>query len=146
MNRLSLILFSFGFAAAAYGYEVKSPDGNVTAIIELDKSGSPFYSVSYDGKSVINDSRMGFKLLEGEHLESGFECIGESRDAVDETWTTVWGEETEIRNNFNELVLNLNQTSTGRLVDLRFRRTHSVCNPRGCYSILDSGRLRFSGI
>ena len=121
MNRLSLILFSFGFAAAAYGYEVKSPDGNVTAIIELDKSGSPFYSVSYDGKSVINDSRMGFKLLEGEHLESGFECIGESRDAVDETWTTVWGEETEIRNNFNELVLNLKQTSTGRLVDLRFR-------------------------
>ena len=118
---LSLILFSFGFAAAAYGYEVKSPDGNVTAIIELDKSGSPFYSVSYDGKSVINDSRMGFKLLEGEHLESGFECIGESRDAVDETWTTVWGEETEIRNNFNELVLNLKQTSTGRLVDLRFR-------------------------
>lgn len=121
MNRLSLILFSFGFAAAAYGYEVKSPDGNVTAIIELDMSGSPFYSVSYDGKSVINDSRMGFKLLEGEHLESGFECIGESRDAVDETWTTVWGEETEIRNNFNELVLNLKQTSTGRLVDLRFR-------------------------
>ena len=121
MNRFGIFLFSFWIAAAAYGYEIKSPDGNVAVNIEIDAQGSPYYSVKYDGKKVVNNSRLGFELLDGPNLKSGFECIGENRDSVDDTWTHVWGEEAAVRNNYNELLLNLRQPETGCLLDLRFR-------------------------
>ncbi|MDE5568077.1 MAG: glycoside hydrolase family 97 N-terminal domain-containing protein, partial [Muribaculaceae bacterium] len=89
--------------------------------IELDAQGVPFYSVTYEGKAVVNNSRLGFELIDGSNLKSGFEFVGESRGSVDETWSPVWGEEATIRNNYNELLLNLRQPETGRLLDLRFR-------------------------
>ena len=122
MNRLITLIFSSIFISiASYAYTIASPDGRLYATIEVDSVGTPFYSVTFNDKTVIADSRLGFDLLDGQNLKSGFEIIGEAKDAVDETWKPVWGEEAEIRSNYNELLLNLRQLSTGRLLDLRFR-------------------------
>jgi len=50
-----------------------------------------------------------------------FKLINEVRNTFDETWKTVWGEETEIRNHYNELALTLKQNETERQVVIRFR-------------------------
>ncbi len=98
-----------------------SPSDRVRLSVGLDKEGAPVYSVTFDGKTVVNDSHMGFELLDSPSLKSDFEITGQRHDSCDETWRPVWGEESVIRSNYNELLLNLRQRSTGRLVDLRFR-------------------------
>ncbi len=122
MNRLlaiSLSIFlSHIFIIAA---DVASPSDRVRLSVGLDKEGAPVYSVTFDGKTVVNDSHMGFELLDSPSLKSDFEITGQRHDSCDETWRPVWGEESVIRSNYNELLLNLRQRSTGRLVDLRFR-------------------------
>src|SRR5699024_6981570 len=55
------------------------------------------------------------------NFHSGFKRTGFSEDQFDETWTPVWGEVSEIRNHYNELVIELEQETTGRQLQIRFR-------------------------
>lgn len=71
-------------------------------------------------------SGMGFELVGKSddlksHLDRDFEITGTSRGDCDETWSPVWGEETSIRNHYNEFVVSLMQRQTGRRMDIRFR-------------------------
>ena len=98
---------------------LRSPD----AVMELKFAvvdGVPVYSLSRDGKAVILTSRMGFELIDHDDLLAGFTMKGSSFDSLDETWEPVWGEEARIRNNYNELLVNLSQDS-GAAMDIRFR-------------------------
>ena len=45
---------------------------------------------------------------------------GSAYDSLDETWEPVWGEEAQIRNHYNELLVNLKQDK-GVAMDIRFR-------------------------
>lgn len=122
MNKyLSIFLISLFSPFAAYPYFVASPDRKITVEVNTDSIGSPFYSIAFGGKTVIADSRLGFEVLEGESMRDGFEIVGDTYSEFDETWNPVWGEESEIRSHYNEMLLNLRQITTGRLVDLRFR-------------------------
>ena len=38
-----------------------------------------------------------------------------------ETWQPVWGEESVIRNHYNEVLVDLRQTGTNRRMSIRFR-------------------------
>jgi len=67
---------------------------------------------------VIKDNSSDNRL---DNLKDGFEVVGTTTSSFDETWQPVWGEERNIRNHYNELVINLIQTSTRRLMTLRFR-------------------------
>ena len=51
----------------------------------------------------------------------GFEITGTRTSSFDETWQPVWGENSNIRNNYNELVVEMNQPATSRLLNIRFR-------------------------
>lgn len=44
-----------------------------------------------------------------ESLHDGFKVAGVERDSLDETWEPVWGEESHIRNHYNELAVTLEQ-------------------------------------
>ena len=43
------------------------------------------------------------------------------RSEFDETWQPVWGEESSIRNRYNELAVTLRQPQSGRRMVVRFR-------------------------
>jgi hypothetical protein len=51
----------------------------------------------------------------------GFAVESVETASFDETWEPVWGEEKEIRNNYNELLVNLVQTSSEKKMSIRFR-------------------------
>ena len=51
----------------------------------------------------------------------GFKVVRTSTSTFDETWQPVWGETKDIRNHYNELLVELEQPSTTRFMNIRFR-------------------------
>ncbi len=100
--------------------EVSSPDGSIRVNFELQGT-VPTYSVTYQGKPIILPSRLGYDLDKKADLLDGFTLLNEERSTFDETWTPVWGENREIRNHYNELLVCLAQTAEDRFMNIRFR-------------------------
>ncbi|MBR6330222.1 MAG: glycoside hydrolase family 97 N-terminal domain-containing protein, partial [Bacteroidales bacterium] len=114
-----LLLLAVIGTSAAFAYTpttyapLKSPDGRME--MTLKYWGAPFpgyitYSLSRDGKEVVFDSRLGFKMeWRKSDLANGFRILKTERSSFDETWQPVWGEEANIRNHYNELAVTLVQ-------------------------------------
>ena len=115
-----MCLVCLGLASRVQASEVTSPNGEMKLTFTLRDS-KPYYSVSFRGKPVIKPSRLGYELHNAENLLEGFTQTGEKTSTFDETWTPVWGENKTIRNHYKELLVNLIQEKTGRVMNLRFR-------------------------
>ena len=115
-----MCLVCLGLASRVQASEVTSPNGEMKLTFTLRDS-KPYYSVSFRGKPVIKPSRLGYELHNAESLLEGFTQTGEKTSTFDETWTPVWGENKTIRNHYKELLVNLIQEKTGRVMNLRFR-------------------------
>ncbi len=100
--------------------EVSSPDGSIRVNFELQGT-VPTYSVTYQGKPIILPSRLGYDLDKKADLLDGFTLLNEEHSTFDETWTPVWGENREIRNHYDELLICLAQTAEDRYMNIRFR-------------------------
>lgn len=149
MNRLKYLLAVACMACACTAPETAfseseallSPDGMLRLSFSV-KDGIPMYALQRDGKDVVLPSRLGFEMrgtvksekidiqadrisktdaLPGYMMDRGFELLDSSRDSLDETWEPVWGEESSIRNHYNELLVRLRQKESGRRMDMRFR-------------------------
>ena len=115
-----MCLVCLGLAGRVQASEVTSPNGEMKLTFTLRDS-KPYYSVSFRGKPVIKPSCLGYELHNAESLLEGFTQTGEKTSTFDETWTPVWGENKTIRNHYKELLVNLIQEKTGRVMNLRFR-------------------------
>ena len=117
--------------------KVFSPDGNICVNFDV-KDGIPVYNVLFGDKQVIKDSRLGLELASvkgnGEFnnfdnkqianqnsLCDGFSLISARSMSFDETWEPVWGEESSIRNHYNEMAVTLRQDELNRYIIVRFR-------------------------
>lgn len=109
------------FVLASTAQELKSPNGLLKAHFSLDEAGRPTYDLQYKSKEVIKSSNLGFELKDTEPLLEGFELVSSTTSTYDQTWEPVWGEESQIRNNYNELAVTLHQVSTDRSLTIRFR-------------------------
>ena len=98
-----------------------SPDGNVILSFSLKNDGTPSYKVSYKNKPVINESTLGFTLKKADPLTNNFKVVDTKKSTFKETWKSVWGEESEILNHYNELLVSLEQNNTNRKMNIRFR-------------------------
>ena len=111
------VLFSF-----AHSQELKSPDGKFTMTFLLQADGAPTYSLTYKGKIVVKQSRLGLELKKDKKsLLNDFTASDIKTSSFDETWTPVWGEVAQIRNHYNEMAVTLNQKETNRQLVIRFR-------------------------
>ena len=121
MRKLMLSAICLLFALAGKAEGVSSPSGQVKLDFELSKNGAPTYQVEYKGKSVIKPSTLGLELKNANNLLDGFEVLKASTSTFDEIWQPVWGETKDIRNHYNELLVELKQPATDRYMNLRFR-------------------------
>ncbi len=98
---------------------LKSPDGRLEVKFAL-VDGAPVYWLDRDGSAVVKVSKLGYKLMDGTMLDRDFKILGSEYDSKDETWEPVWGEEAQIRNNYNSLLVHLGKDD-GTRMDIRFR-------------------------
>ena len=103
---------------------------DVLVSFSLTGNGVPTYEMSYKGKPVVKPSHLGLELAKDKHaskgkketsLMDGFKELDSQVSSFDETWTPVWGQYGKIRNNYNEMAVNLFQPSSNRKITIRFR-------------------------
>ena len=126
--RILLILIIIelsGFAAGAVraAHSVKSPNGNVILTFKVgSERGNLIYSVSFGGKPVVMDSHLGLSLKNVASLETGFEISDAFTISHNSTYSPVYGERKTIRDNYNQLIVDLKERRTpGRALRLTFR-------------------------
>lgn len=143
MKRTLLSAALICIALGAMAQKVTSPDGKMELSFALD-NGRPTYTLRVDGKTVIAPSHLGYQLKKenGEKSTdfdwkpsratdkeasrkadffSDFTLEKFENNSFDETWKPVWGEESSIRNHYNELLVQLKQTKNNRFLNIRFR-------------------------
>ena len=124
MKFLYILSFTalLSFFNLANSQELKSPNGELTMNFTLEDNGTPTYKLLYKNRDVIKPSHLGLELKDDEKsLFNDFTILNTESSTFDDTWTPVWGEEKEIRNNYNELAISLKQNETNRIVVIRFR-------------------------
>ena len=99
---------------------ITSPDGNLVLHVELTPQGAPYYTLDYKNKPVVTASALGLKS-EQLDLTDGFRIASTDTMSVDRTWEPVWGEYSTIRDNFNEMAVNLIDKDHQRKFTIRFR-------------------------
>lgn len=109
------------WTVAAAAQTVTSPDGNIVVNFSLNGNGVPTYKIDYKNKAVVKPSTLGIELNEENSLMDSFRINNTSTSSFDETWQPVWGETRNIRNHYNELLVELEKPSNGRFMNLRFR-------------------------
>jgi alpha-glucosidase len=101
--------------------EVSSPDKSLKVKVTV-KDGVPFYSLLRNGRPVLSDSRLGFVLKDQPALDKDFKIASSSTSTFDETWTQPWGEVRQIRNQYNSLIVVLEeQSNLKRKLTVEFR-------------------------
>ena len=139
----SLLLVSCAVkpAASVEQCTLSSPDGALTMTFSLD-DGVPHYSLDREETKVILPSLLGFDMRgtvkaekivfsdnaigkedtePGFSLCSGFVLEGTETACDDYTWEPVWGEESSIRCNYNELLVKLATSDGLYRMNVRFR-------------------------
>jgi hypothetical protein len=115
-------LFCFLVLHCANSQQLKSPNGKFTMDFTLQNDGTPSYSLNYKDKAVIKPSKLGLELKnDKKSLLNDFTIIDSKTATFDATWKPVWGEVENIRNQYNELAVTLNQKETDRQIIVRFR-------------------------
>lgn len=120
-NIFSVILVLTAIFGAS-AQEFQSPNGNFKMSFSLGNDGTPMYQLFFKNKEVIKKSKLGFELQKDKKsLVNDFKVINTKESTFNETWKTVWGEETQIQNHYNELAVTLKQNETDREIIVRFR-------------------------
>lgn len=110
-----IIILSIGFISCKSdknkSVEVVSPNTFVKVEFKLTENGEPAYTVKFKENEVIKQSTLGFDLKETTSLKEGFEIIKSTDRSFNETWQLPWGEQIDVVNNYNELKIELQETS-----------------------------------
>ena len=141
MKHLATIVLLMALCAPvklwALAETVFSPSHNIAVNVDV-KDGIPVYDVLFNGKQVIKESRLGLELAsvkdngdfnnfdnkqsaDQNSMYDGFSMLTARYSSFDETWNPVWGEESSIRNHYNELAVTLLQEALRRYIVVRFR-------------------------
>lgn len=101
---------------------VDSPNKAVAVVFSISKIGALFYTVQFKNKAVIDTSFMSFDFKKITSLKENFKIIKSTTNKVDETWQMPWGEQLNVQNNYNELVVYLEEkTALKRQLNIRFK-------------------------
>ncbi|NDW13276.1 glycoside hydrolase family 97 protein [Bacteroides sp. 214] len=144
MKKLITLFFLMScFSVGMNAQKLTSPNENFRMNFYLNAEGAPTYELFYKEKPVIKPSKLGLELKKEDadaavdfefnkrtdiesldrktNLYNGFVIETTKTSTFDETWEPVWGEESHIRNHYNELSVTLNQPMNERSITIIFR-------------------------
>lgn len=119
--QLACLLCALWMSSTVMAESITSPNGGLTLNFTLSAQGEPVYELFFKDRVVIKPSKLGLELKNDPGLMNGFALVDAKTSTWDETWEPVWGEEKQIRNHYNELLVTLHQQVQDRNIQIRFR-------------------------
>ena len=89
---------------------IQSPSEQLNLSFFTDEYGTAAYLLSFKGKTVIDTSTLGFEFKNAPTLSQNIAIETSNTRSIDETWDMPWGEQSTVRNHYNELSINLQET------------------------------------
>lgn len=120
MKKVFVLLCFLAFSHT-FSQIVNSPSGEINLEFKLSEKGVPTYSVTYKGNKTINESNLGIILKNSTPLTDKFQIVEISTLPYSEKWTPVLGEKKSILNEYNEMIVEMEQVSTERKLNIIFR-------------------------
>lgn len=138
------LLFAFFVANTLMAQEatVSGPDGKLKVSINCKPGSTATYSVTYNGKQMLEDSRLGFKADVGD-FSTGLNLKGQSTATIDTTYALVHSKTSQVHYRANELTCSFENAKGWKMDvtfrvsdnDVAFRYTVPLQKGRGCIRI-----------
>ncbi len=100
---------------------IPSPSKNIVVTLRHKVTGEFSYEVSYRGRPAVGRSGLGLKLSRPVTDLTQFDITAVDVNNHDSTWKTVWGEQSQIRDHYNEVILHLRTKKDSIAVNLCFK-------------------------
>ncbi|WP_353779715.1 glycoside hydrolase family 97 catalytic domain-containing protein [Winogradskyella sp. 3972H.M.0a.05] len=101
---------------------ISSPNKGIQIDFGLSNNGEAYYLVSHQSKVVIDTSYLAFDFKDSDPLKGNLSLINSNISEFNETWQMPWGEQIDVVNHYNELKVQLQETSESqRKVNITFR-------------------------
>jgi hypothetical protein len=118
----ALVTIAFFSCSQNEAITTNSPDKNIKVDVTLSEKGALTYKITHKNSEVIKTSKLGFDLEGIPSLKENFEIINTTNSSFNETWQMPWGEQLDVVNNYNELKVELQETSAlKRKLNIVFR-------------------------
>ncbi len=121
MKKICFLILVFSFFTLSAQQKIESPSTEIQVQFSLDSNGTPVYSVNYKGQEIVKASKMGISLKEEPALTQGFSLVNKEEQSVNDTWEPVLGEQSTIKNHYNQASFHLLQKETNRKLDIVFK-------------------------
>ncbi|WP_247653558.1 glycoside hydrolase family 97 protein [Flavobacterium sp. CS20] len=99
---------------------LKSPAKTNTIFFDLTENGLPQYWVKHNDKLIIDKSNLGFDFKNKNVFTEPFSIKNTVENTVDEEWEMPWGEQRLVKNHYNQLKVEIENSSKQKL-NLYFR-------------------------
>ncbi len=120
MRKLHVLMFLISILTIE-AQNVSSPSKTISLSFKLTSDGKPTYSVSYKTKTIVKESTLGVAIKESKTLEANFRIDSVGQKSFNESWKPVLGEQSIIKDSYNEMTMALSQPSTDRRINIIFR-------------------------
>ncbi len=107
---------------------IDSPDGDIQVTIETEgqaeaggEGGDLGYRVEYKDREIVEYSELGLEFRDLPALGGGMTVAGTVVKHVDETWERVWGRRKTVKDQYNELIVQLADETADLKLDLVVR-------------------------
>jgi glycosyl hydrolase family 97 len=101
---LALFFFTSG-GALSQTVTTLSPNGTLKVEAVIEETGQLAFQAWKDGRPLLLRSALSFEFRNHPELGKQTKLLRVQERALDETWTPLWGERSQIRNHFNETSL-----------------------------------------
>ncbi|AUC83817.1 alpha-glucosidase [Polaribacter sp. ALD11] len=105
------VLFLFNLTLISCSSEkvlkIESPDNKIK--VSVNTSQGIYYTVNFKDSVIINPSKLGYEFKNANPLSKNFIVTDYSITQSNTKWTTVWGEKSVIEDNYNQLLICLQE-------------------------------------
>ncbi|WP_300812867.1 glycoside hydrolase family 97 protein [uncultured Bacteroides sp.] len=118
-NRLKLALWLLAATCPLVAQEVTGPDGKLKVVLDFPENGQPTYTVTYDGKNMLEASPLGLKTNVGD-FSHGLKKTGHEVKPIDTTYRLTRIKTSEVHYQANELAVSV-VNGKGQPMQITFR-------------------------
>ncbi|WP_412986682.1 glycoside hydrolase family 97 protein [Pontimicrobium sp. IMCC45349] len=118
---LLILITCFACSSPLKQASVSSPNKAITVNFNLTEEGEPTYQVLFKNKVVVDTSFLGFEFVDSKPIKDNLELKAFGTVAKKDSWEMPWGEQLEVENKYNELIVFLVEKGTDRSVNVTFR-------------------------